>query len=88
MKTNIKLELNMNTRRMTKIIDMFIKHAESFSNDLKEMDEKGCPECGSYDYRIEDEINRDNKDFEGVICLECGHRYVRLDGKTELLNRK
>lgn len=86
-----KLTLNISTRKITKVIDVFTKHMAGISEELKEMDNRGCPKCGSFEYREEHRINDvgKHKYVTDGKCLECNHEYIKTDkGEVELLSRR
>ena len=83
-----KLTMSMNTRKLSKVLSMVSKHTQTIADDLEEMDLKGCPECGSFDYRIEHEVDGKDNHYNVVICTECGFEYTRYNDVVDLLYRK
>ena len=76
-KTSFNIEAIVNTRKLSKVLRIFSNHAESIADELEHMNLNGCPDCGSFDFRIEQEFENG---IDAVKCMECGCDYARNKG--------
>ena len=65
-----KLSVTINTSKLTLQLEAIAKHAKSLSEELQNIENNNCEDCGGL------LINTDDlKDFKTKECQSCGTKY-------------